>query len=163
MKTERTATLKIGELARISGVTNKSIRYYEERGLLEPAARTESGYRLYGAEEAARLEFIQRAKLLGLSLEKVRELVVLAARRNGGEIVPRLEEILEARLGEAEQEMRELTAFRENLLYYRERVSGRASAEFSSGEETSFCDCMEAGGEDREGDREDRQRTLRLR
>jgi DNA-binding transcriptional MerR regulator len=83
--------LKIGELARQTGLTIKTIRYYERRGLLEQPLRTEAGYRLYGPEDVARLQFIQRAKLLGLTLEEIRELVELAARCNEGEIVPRLE------------------------------------------------------------------------
>jgi DNA-binding transcriptional MerR regulator len=95
--------LKIGQLARLTGLPVKRIHYYERRGLLEPSARSETGYRLYGAEEVARLEFIKRAKLLGLTLEEIRELVGLAARCNEGEIVPRLEEVLEAPSGAAEE------------------------------------------------------------
>ena len=64
--------LKIGELARQTGLSIKTIRYYESRGLLEKPPRTESGYRLYGPEEVARLRFVQRAKLLGLTLEEIR-------------------------------------------------------------------------------------------
>lgn len=155
MKAEQTqtATLKIGDLARISEVPEKTIRYYEERGLLEPAARTQSGYRLYGAEEAARLRFIQRAKLLGLGLEEIRELVVLAARCNDGEAVPHLEEILDSRLGEVGQKMRELAAFRQNLLYYRQRVPGSVPVEQLRGEKASFRECLETvTGEARERD-----------
>ncbi len=67
--------MKIGDVARLSGLPVKRIRYYERRGLLEPATRSEAGYRVYGAEEVARLEFIKRAKLLGLTLKEIRELV----------------------------------------------------------------------------------------
>jgi DNA-binding transcriptional MerR regulator len=71
--------LTIGELARLTGLPVKRIHYYERRGLLEPTSRSKAGYRLYGREEVARLEFIKRAKLLGLTLEEIRELVELAA------------------------------------------------------------------------------------
>jgi MerR HTH family regulatory protein len=80
--------LKIGELARLSDLSIKTIRYYERRGLLAQPPRTEGGYRLYGPEEVARLRFVRRAKLLGLTLEEIRELVELAARCNNGEMVP---------------------------------------------------------------------------
>jgi DNA-binding transcriptional MerR regulator len=113
--------LKIGELARQTGLSIKTIRYYESRGLLEQPPRTEGGYRLYGPEEVGRLRFVQRAKLLGLTLEEIRELVELAVRCNEGELVPRLEEVLEAKLKETQRKMAELSAFRQNLLYYRER------------------------------------------
>jgi DNA-binding transcriptional MerR regulator len=144
--------LKIGELARQTGLSIKTIRYYERRGLLEQPPRTEGGYRLYGSEEAARLQFIQRAKLLDLTLGEIRELVELAVRCNHGEIVPRLEEVLEAKLEETERKMAELSAFRQNLLYYRERAK-----DLKDGvpidlycEDVSFCGCLDAvteGGE----------------
>ena len=144
--------LKIGELARQTGLSIKTIRYYERRGLLEQPSRTKAGYRLYGPEEVARLQFIQRAKLLGLTLEEIRELVELAARCNEGEIVPRLEEVLEAKLRETEQKMEELSAFRENLLYYRQRTEDLKDCVPTDRycEDVSFCGCLEAvteGGE----------------
>ena len=144
--------LKIGELARQTGLSIKAIRYYEWRGLLEQPSRTEAGYRLYGPEEVARLQFIQRAKLLGLTLEEIRELVALAARCNEGEIVPRLEEVLEAKLRETERKLEELSAFRENLLYYRQRTEDLKDCVPTDRycEDVSFCGCLEAvtqGGE----------------
>jgi DNA-binding transcriptional MerR regulator len=138
--------LKIGELARRTGLPVKRIHYYERRGLLEPSARSETGYRLYGAEEVARLEFIKRAKLLRLTLEEIRELVGLAAQCNEGEIIPRLEEVLEAKLEETERKMDELSAFHQNLLYYRERTEGlkRRMPTDRYCEDVSFCGCLEA-------------------
>src|SRR5918995_1184943 len=100
--------LRIGELADQTGLTIKTIRYYEKRGLLEQPPRTEGGYRLYGPEEVARLRFVQRGKLLGLTLEEIKKLVELAARCNEGEIVPRLEEVLAAKLQETERKIEEL-------------------------------------------------------
>src|SRR5215216_1662898 len=145
--------LKIGDLARITGLSIKTIRYYEKRRLLEQPPRTEGGYRVYGPEEVARLRFIQRAKLLGLTLEEIRELVGLAAQCNEGEIVPRLEEVLEAKLEETERKMAELTAFRQNPLYYRERAQDLRDCLPADRycEDVSFCGCLEAvtgeGGE----------------
>jgi MerR family copper efflux transcriptional regulator len=146
--------LQIGEVAKQMGLSIKTIRYYERRGLLEQPSRTEAGYRIYGPEEVARLQFIQRAKLLGLTLEEIRELVELAARCNEGEIVPRLEEVLDAKLTETEQKMEELSAFRENLLYYRQRTEDLKDCVPTDRycEEVSFCGCLEAvteGGEKR--------------
>src|ERR671910_28523 len=144
--------LKIGELACQTGLSIKTIRYYESRGLLEQPPRTQGGYRLYGLEEVARVRFIQRAKLLGLTLEEIRELVELATRCNEGELVPRLEQVLEAKLAEMERKMAELSAFRQNLLYYRERAEDLRMGmplEITC-EDVSFCGCLEAvteGGE----------------
>ncbi len=135
--------LKVGEVARLTGLSVKTLHHYEERGLAEPVGRTETGYRLYGEEEVARLKFIKRAKLLGLTLEETKELISLAAGCNGGEIMPRLEKVLEEKLEETERKMGELAAFKENLLYYRERVAEADPGE-SCDLETSFCGCLEA-------------------
>ncbi len=89
MEDARTSALKIGEVARKTGLPVERIRYYERRGLLEPAGRSEAGYRLYTDEEVARLLFIKRAKLLGLTLGEIAELVNLAAECNQGEVMPR--------------------------------------------------------------------------
>ena len=63
--------MKIGELAKETGLTTKTIRFYEAEGLLPDPHRTPSGYRVYGPEDARRLEFIRKAKHLGLSLDEV--------------------------------------------------------------------------------------------
>jgi DNA-binding transcriptional MerR regulator len=136
--------LKIGELANQTGLSIKTIRYYESRGLLEQPPRSEGGYRLYGPEEVARLRFVQRAKLLGLTLEEIKELVELAVRCNEGEIVPRLEEVLEAKLEETEAKMAELSAFLQNLLYYRARAEDLKDCTDRYCEDVSFCGCLEA-------------------
>ena len=73
--------MKIGELARAAGVPIDTVRYYERQGLLPLPARTASGYRQYGHDDAARLRFVRRAKALGFTLEEIRELLGLSARR----------------------------------------------------------------------------------
>lgn len=65
--------LKVGELARRTGLTVRTLHHYDEIGLLAPAARTPSGHRLYGRAEVLRLQRIASLKLLGLSLEEIRE------------------------------------------------------------------------------------------
>lgn len=141
-----TSALKIGEVARKTGLPVKRIHYYERRGLLKPAGRSEAGYRLYTEEEVARLEFIKRAKLIGLTLEEIAELVGLAAGCNEGEIMPRLEEAIDEKLRETERKIAELSAFRDGLLYYRERAASlkdRAPTDWYP-RDASFCGCLEA-------------------
>ncbi len=67
----------IGWLAREAGVRVDTIRYYERRGLIPPAARRDSGYREYTGEDLARVRFIRRAKELGFSLVEIAELLNL--------------------------------------------------------------------------------------
>ncbi|WP_094510544.1 heavy metal-responsive transcriptional regulator [Synechococcus sp. MW101C3] len=66
-----TTGMKIGALAGRSGLPVKTLRYYEELGLLPAIGRSEGGFRLFAEESLRRLEFIRRLKTLGLSLEEI--------------------------------------------------------------------------------------------
>ena len=73
--------LKIGEIAKKAKVNIQTVRYYEKRGLLLPQSRMESGYRLYDKGAEKRLEFILYAKELGFTLEEIKGLMQLKARK----------------------------------------------------------------------------------
>ncbi len=64
---------QIGAVAKESGVPIKTIRYYEEIGLLKSSGRTEGGFRLFNSDIFARLHFIKRAQSLGLSLSEIKD------------------------------------------------------------------------------------------
>ncbi len=67
--------LQIGQLAERVGLSLRTVRYYEETGLLEPARRTDGGFRLYTDEHVTRLELIKRMKPLGFTVQQMRELL----------------------------------------------------------------------------------------
>lgn len=68
--------MPIGEVAERTGLTQRTLRFHEERGLLPPPSRLEGGYRLYSEDDVSRLEVIKRLKhLLGFSLAAIKELI----------------------------------------------------------------------------------------
>lgn len=139
--------LKIGEVARLVSIPAKTLRYYEDIGLISPAGRTDSGYRLYGWRELEQIEFVRRAKLMGLSLEEIRGLVETAEEGIPNRVFQRLDDLLKRSLEETERKIEELHSFRESLLQYRER-SAEADTQgvCRCGErgETEFCGCVTA-------------------
>lgn len=76
------STWSVGQLAREFGISTRSIRFYEEKGLLRPA-RSPSGYRRYNKRDRARLKLILRGKRFGLSLEQCADILGLAAMEPG--------------------------------------------------------------------------------
>jgi DNA-binding transcriptional MerR regulator len=81
---ESTGLFTIGELARATGLTVRTIRYWSDEGVLTPVARSAGGYRLYDAASAARLELIRTLRELGLGLDDVRR--VLAGERTVAQV-----------------------------------------------------------------------------
>lgn len=76
MPEENDATLQIGEVAERTGVTQRTLRFYEEKGLLKPPTRMEGGFRLYSEEDVKRVNKIRRLQdLLGISLADIKEMV----------------------------------------------------------------------------------------
>jgi len=70
------ARFQIGEVAERTGVTQRTLRFYEERGLVEPPERMEGGFRLYTEDDITRIEYIKRLQdLLGFTLAEIKEMV----------------------------------------------------------------------------------------
>jgi len=103
----------IGEVARRSEISAKTLRYYEDVGLLDPPARSASGYRHYDDTVLDRLAFIRSAQALGLSLGEIRGIVGL--RDNGETPCGHVLDLLRARANDIDRTIRDLTALQAEL------------------------------------------------
>lgn len=112
--------MRIGELAEVTGVTPKTLRYYESEGLLPEPGRTAGGYRDYGPEAPTRVAFVRQAQAAGLTLRQIGK--VLAVRDGGAAPCGHVSEFVDTRLAEVEQRLRELRGVRRQLLELRARL-----------------------------------------
>lgn len=83
--TPRGELVQIGQVAERTGLSLRTIRFYEENGLVIPTARSEGGFRLYSEDDVARLQVIKRMKPLGFTLEEMQELLTLLAELDAGD------------------------------------------------------------------------------
>lgn len=102
--------MRIGELAAVTETTTKTLRFYDDAGLLHPAGRTDGGYRQYGEDAVARLDFIRRGRAAGLSLAQIRE--VLDVRDQGRAPCRHVENLLATRLRALDAQIADLHALR---------------------------------------------------
>ncbi len=72
--------ITIGKLAGLTSVSNDTLRYYEEEGLISPAGKSPGGYRLYDHDSARRIHFIKHAQQCGFTLAEIRNLLDLRSR-----------------------------------------------------------------------------------
>jgi DNA-binding transcriptional MerR regulator len=118
--------LSIGEVREQAGISARTLRYYEEMGLLPGVRRRAGGRRVYGADELERLRFISRLKALGLSLAEIKELnAVYAIGGSTRAMLGRLDELLARHRADVEARIGELAALRDEIDAYRSHVGRR--------------------------------------
>lgn len=111
----------IGEVAERSGVTAKTLRFYEDAGVLSPPGRTPSGYRDYDDSALERLAFIRAAQAAGLTLAEIRD--VIAIREGGRAPCSHVRELLDAKAAAATRQITELRRLKGEL----DRLRARAT------------------------------------
>lgn len=105
--------MQIGELAAATGVAAKTIRYYEDEGLMPPARRARNGYRVYEDGDVTRLAFIRNARALDIPVADLRE--VLAARDRGEPPCLHVKGLLNEKVREIDERLRQLAELRADL------------------------------------------------
>ena len=114
--------MNIGEAAAETGITAKSIRYYESIGLMPAAGRTQGGYRQYTDKDVQTLHFIRRARNLGFTVAEVEDLLSLYRDRERASAD--VKEIAEQHIADLDKKVAELEGMRATLIHLVEKCHG---------------------------------------
>jgi DNA-binding transcriptional MerR regulator len=105
--------LQIGRVARETGLSIDTIRFYEREGLLRPQARSKGGFRLFSREDVRSLKFVRQAQELGFSLKEIREL--LALRDGSMRACEHVRDLLEQKVWRVREKLEELRKLEREL------------------------------------------------
>lgn len=130
--------LKSGQLAQATGVSAKTIRYYEQVGVLLPANRTAAGYRQCAEQGLHRLLFIRRARTLGVSLRNLKSLTTALDDGPRATVRPRLLGLVREQLSAVQQQISDLHLFQQQLEQIVQRLLLPLPADHSAG-----CRCLD--------------------
>jgi MerR family transcriptional regulator, repressor of the yfmOP operon len=124
MHTKNIKSVQIGELAKRLGITTRTIRYYEEIGLMGPSERLGGGTRTYNKDDILRLKFILKLKELGISLKEMQELAENfdIHQQDFDTITPKLIEILDLHISKVDEKIANLSSLRNEIVDYRVRI-----------------------------------------
>jgi DNA-binding transcriptional MerR regulator len=115
--------MQISDLAKALHITTRTIRLYEQMGLVEPPKRTEGGIRVYEKADIKRFKFVLKLKTLGLSLQEMKELADLYNQvQLPDKIMPRLIELLDNHLSNIKKQIAGLQSLDKDITEYRERI-----------------------------------------
>lgn len=117
--------LQIGKLAKQLGITTRTIRYYEEIGLMGPSKRSGGGARSYNRDDILRLKFILKLKELGISLKEMQSLAETfdAHQQSFDTITPQVLEILDDNIVKIDEKVSRLSSLRNDIVNYRSRIA----------------------------------------
>jgi Hg(II)-responsive transcriptional regulator len=138
VKEQTSSTWTRAALAKAAGVGAETLRFYEQKGLIEEPRRSASGYRLYGESDLERLQFIRRSQDLGFSLQDIRQILELT--NNIKTPRKKVRDFAEARLSVIRQKIRDLRAMESALGSLVARCDGKGAlkgcpiAEFIGGQ-----------------------------
>jgi len=123
---EKERQYQIGELGGLLDMSPRTIRYYEEVGLLNSIKRIEGAKRVYTGQDLRRLRFIKRLKLLGLTLVEMKELEdIYRIHKTNKKVLPKLLELLERRMVEIDERVGSLKKLKTEILSYQEKIKDK--------------------------------------
>lgn len=119
----QTTKLKIGELAKQTGLAVGTLRYYSDLGLLQPVTRADNGYRYYAQDAQKQVEFIKKAQAIGFTLEEIKQ--ILNVRDRGEKPCNLVQDLLDSKIEQLEIQIKKMSLFKQELQKYRQSWSDR--------------------------------------
>ena len=132
--------LTIGRLAKQARVNRETVRYYEQRRLLPRPSRSAAGYRVFSDDAVKRLRFIRHAKMLGFSLEEIKEL--LALRIHSIDTCERVQGRAQTKIADIEGKIETLQRMKDSLSELITACSRRRKTD-----ECPILNCLDANGD----------------
>lgn len=132
--------LTIGKAAGLFNLNPRTLRFYEQIGLLRPSCRSESGYRLYSVQDIEKLKFIIRAKEFGLTLEEIQSVLSLTEEGLCRSVKRRVGELLARKIGEIDSRIRELQVLQEEFTEFKSLLEEKSECPTKTG---PSCSCLE--------------------
>lgn len=125
MSKKENKLVQIGALAKSLGITTRTIRYYEEIGLMGKTERPGGGTRSYNKDDIMRLKFIMKLKNLGIPLKEMEKLsdIFDINKKNFATITPQLIEILDSHISKVDEKMADFSSLRKDIVEYRKRIT----------------------------------------
>lgn len=125
MNNSMSKMVQIGELAKSLGITTRTIRYYEEIGLMGKTDRLGGSTRSYTNDDVLRLKFILKLKTMGISLKEIEQLsdIFDIHEKDFNKITPKLIEILDNHIAKVDEKMANLSSLRKDIVEYRIRMT----------------------------------------
>jgi len=125
MDTKENKSVQIGQLAKSLEITTRTIRYYEEIGLMGKTERLGGGTRSYNEEDILRLKFILKLKNLGIPLKEMERLsdIFDINKKDFTTITPKLIEMLDSHITKIDEKMADFSTLRKDIVEYRVRIT----------------------------------------
>lgn len=116
----------IGDVAKSLGLTTRTLRYWEEVGIIESVERTDGGTRGYTPYYVRRIKFIMKLKDLGLTIKEMQDLyIAYGDAKQTEKMIPRLIEVLDMHINKVDEKMAKLASLRKEIVDYRQKMVER--------------------------------------
>lgn len=121
---ENEELVSIGDLAKSLGLTTRTLRYWEETGIIEAAPRSDGSNRFYSLDIAKRVRFIVKLKELGLTIRELQDLyAAYGEAKRTDRMIPALVQILDRHIDLVDEKMARLASLRRDIVEYRQKMS----------------------------------------